>query len=162
DRALDPRLEGLCEQRELAVDDHLAVGDIEGAVGFHPLGFTREDQAIALPAVLDLGEVVAVGRQQLMQACFDLFPGRWPVDLVRNRDAHGCRVVRLSGCRRGQPDNLTTRQPSEVPSVRGGTAWHSAMLSKVWSAATLGIDAVRITIEVDAAQASQPGFTLVG
>src|SRR5213593_511622 len=36
------------------------------------------------------------------------------------------------------------------------------MLSKVWSAATLGIDAVRITIEVDAAQASQPGFTLVG
>src|SRR5437867_197530 len=36
------------------------------------------------------------------------------------------------------------------------------MLSKVWSAATLGIDAVRITIEVDAAQAAQPGFTLVG
>src|SRR5438874_2645611 len=36
------------------------------------------------------------------------------------------------------------------------------MLSKVWSAATLGIDAVRITIEVDAAQASKPGFTLVG
>ena len=29
------------------------------------------------------------------------------------------------------------------------------MLSKVWSAATLGIDAVRITIEVDAAQAAQ-------
>src|SRR6202022_4735342 len=37
-----------------------------------------------------------------------------------------------------------------------------AMLSKVWSAATLGIDAVRITIEVDAAQAAKPGFTLVG
>ncbi|HKB80913.1 MAG TPA: magnesium chelatase domain-containing protein, partial [Thermoanaerobaculia bacterium] len=36
------------------------------------------------------------------------------------------------------------------------------MLSKVWSAATLGIDAVRITIEVDAAQSEQPGFTLVG
>ena len=36
------------------------------------------------------------------------------------------------------------------------------MLAKVGSAATLGIDAVRITIEVDAAQASQPGFTLVG
>src|SRR5438552_2988845 len=36
------------------------------------------------------------------------------------------------------------------------------MLSKVWSAATLEIDAVRITIEVDAAQASKPGFTLVG
>lgn len=36
------------------------------------------------------------------------------------------------------------------------------MLSKVWSAATLGIDAVRITIEVDAAQSAQPGFTLVG
>src|SRR5205085_3351412 len=36
------------------------------------------------------------------------------------------------------------------------------MHSKVWSAATLGIDAVRITIEVDAAQASKPGFTLVG
>ena len=36
------------------------------------------------------------------------------------------------------------------------------MLSKVWSAATHGIDAVRITIEVDAAQAAQPGFTLVG
>lgn len=36
------------------------------------------------------------------------------------------------------------------------------MLSKVWSAATLGIDAVRITIEVDAAQSTQPGFTLVG
>src|SRR2546428_7539519 len=36
------------------------------------------------------------------------------------------------------------------------------MLSKVWSAATHGIDAVRITIEVDAAQAAQPGFALVG
>jgi magnesium chelatase family protein len=36
------------------------------------------------------------------------------------------------------------------------------MLSKVWSAATLGIDAVRIVIEVDARQAHQPGFTLVG
>ncbi len=36
------------------------------------------------------------------------------------------------------------------------------MLSKVWSAATLGIDAVRIIIEVDARQAQQPGFTLVG
>ena len=36
------------------------------------------------------------------------------------------------------------------------------MLSKVWSAATLGIDAVRITIEVDAAQTQKPGFTMVG
>lgn len=36
------------------------------------------------------------------------------------------------------------------------------MLSKVWSAATLGIDAVRIIIEVDARIAQQPGFTLVG
>jgi len=37
------------------------------------------------------------------------------------------------------------------------------MLSKVWSAATLGIDAVRIIIEVDAGSYSaQPGFTLVG
>src|SRR5947207_2974310 len=36
------------------------------------------------------------------------------------------------------------------------------MLAKVWSAATHGIDAVRIVIEVDAAQSSQPGFTLVG
>ncbi|HLJ74589.1 MAG TPA: YifB family Mg chelatase-like AAA ATPase, partial [Thermoanaerobaculia bacterium] len=36
------------------------------------------------------------------------------------------------------------------------------MLSKVWSAATLGIDAVRITIEVDAAQSQQPGFAMVG
>lgn len=36
------------------------------------------------------------------------------------------------------------------------------MLSKVWSAATLGIDAVRITVEVDSAYAQQPGFTLVG
>ncbi len=36
------------------------------------------------------------------------------------------------------------------------------MLSKVWSAATLGIDAVRIVIEVDARNAGQPGFTLVG
>ena len=36
------------------------------------------------------------------------------------------------------------------------------MLSKVWSAATLGIDAVRIIIEVDARMAQQPGFTLVG
>jgi magnesium chelatase family protein len=36
------------------------------------------------------------------------------------------------------------------------------MLSKVWSAATLGIDAVRIIIEVDARNAQQPGFTLVG
>ena len=36
------------------------------------------------------------------------------------------------------------------------------MLSKVWSAATLGIEAVRIIIEVDARKATQPGFTLVG
>lgn len=36
------------------------------------------------------------------------------------------------------------------------------MLSKVWSAATLGIDAVRIVIEVDARPAQQPGFALVG
>ena len=37
------------------------------------------------------------------------------------------------------------------------------MLSKVWSAATLGIDAVRIVIEVDGGGYSQqPGFTLVG
>lgn len=36
------------------------------------------------------------------------------------------------------------------------------MLSKVWSAATLGIDAVRIVIEVDARKAQQPGFTMVG
>lgn len=36
------------------------------------------------------------------------------------------------------------------------------MLSKVWSAATLGIDAVRIVIEVDARPAGQPGFALVG
>src|SRR5258705_7274022 len=36
------------------------------------------------------------------------------------------------------------------------------MLSKVWSAATLGIDAVRIVVEVDARIAEQPGFTLVG
>ncbi|HEX7707757.1 MAG TPA: YifB family Mg chelatase-like AAA ATPase [Thermoanaerobaculia bacterium] len=36
------------------------------------------------------------------------------------------------------------------------------MLAKVWSAATLGIDAVRIVVEVDARSAQQPGFTLVG
>ena len=36
------------------------------------------------------------------------------------------------------------------------------MLSKVCSAATLGIDAVRITVEVDSHGAGQPGFTLVG
>lgn len=37
------------------------------------------------------------------------------------------------------------------------------MLSKVWSAATLGIDAVRIVIEVDGGgYSAQPGFTLVG
>ena len=37
------------------------------------------------------------------------------------------------------------------------------MLAKVWSAATLGIDAVRIVIEVDGGgYAAQPGFKLVG
>ncbi|MEA2491994.1 MAG: magnesium chelatase family protein [Acidobacteriota bacterium] len=36
------------------------------------------------------------------------------------------------------------------------------MLAKVWSAATLGIDAVRIVVEVDVRNAQQPGFTLVG
>lgn len=36
------------------------------------------------------------------------------------------------------------------------------MLAKVWSAATLGIEAVRIVIEVDARNAQQPGFSLVG
>lgn len=36
------------------------------------------------------------------------------------------------------------------------------MLAKVWSAATLGIDAVRIVVEVDAYSAGQPSFTMVG
>ncbi len=36
------------------------------------------------------------------------------------------------------------------------------MLAKVWSAATHGIEAVRIVIEVDARHAQQPGFALVG
>ena len=36
------------------------------------------------------------------------------------------------------------------------------MLSKVCSAATLGIDAVRITVEVDTHGAGQPGFCMVG
>ena len=36
------------------------------------------------------------------------------------------------------------------------------MLSKVLSAATLGIDAFRITIEVDACYGAQPGFNMVG
>jgi magnesium chelatase family protein len=36
------------------------------------------------------------------------------------------------------------------------------MLSKIWSAATLGIDAVRIVIEVDARNSSLPGFVIVG
>jgi magnesium chelatase family protein len=36
------------------------------------------------------------------------------------------------------------------------------MLSKVWSAAPHGIDAVRIVIEVHARNAQQPGFSLVG
>ena len=36
------------------------------------------------------------------------------------------------------------------------------MLSKVCSAATLGIDAVRITVEVDTHGAGQPGFRMVG
>ncbi|HKO57359.1 MAG TPA: YifB family Mg chelatase-like AAA ATPase [Thermoanaerobaculia bacterium] len=37
------------------------------------------------------------------------------------------------------------------------------MLSKIWSAATLGIDAVRIIIEVDSGgHSAQPGFVLVG
>src|SRR3954447_2811830 len=36
------------------------------------------------------------------------------------------------------------------------------MLSKIWSAATLGIDAVRIVIEVNAGNSHQPGFCLVG
>ncbi|HEX7807460.1 MAG TPA: YifB family Mg chelatase-like AAA ATPase [Thermoanaerobaculia bacterium] len=36
------------------------------------------------------------------------------------------------------------------------------MLSKTWGAATCGIDATRIIIEVDARPAQQPGFTMVG
>jgi magnesium chelatase family protein len=36
------------------------------------------------------------------------------------------------------------------------------MLSKVWSAATLGIDAVRIVIEVHVRRAQLPGFVMVG
>lgn len=36
------------------------------------------------------------------------------------------------------------------------------MLAKVWSATTLGIDAVRISVEVNAWPAQQPGFSLVG
>jgi magnesium chelatase family protein len=36
------------------------------------------------------------------------------------------------------------------------------MLTKVWSAATYGIDAVRIIVEVDVVGASMPGFTMVG
>ena len=53
---------------------------------------------------------------------------------------------------------------SEVASDSGLTrVAEPAMLSKIWSAATLGIDAVRIVIEVDAGSyPGQPGFTLVG
>src|SRR5689334_7927107 len=36
------------------------------------------------------------------------------------------------------------------------------MLSKIWSAATLGIDAVGLVIEVDAGHSHPPGFVLVG
>lgn len=36
------------------------------------------------------------------------------------------------------------------------------MLSKVWGAATFGIDAIRISVEVEARPAQQPGFTMVG
>jgi magnesium chelatase family protein len=36
------------------------------------------------------------------------------------------------------------------------------MLAKVWSASTLGIDAVRITVEVDAVECGQPKFIMVG
>ncbi len=36
------------------------------------------------------------------------------------------------------------------------------MLSKVWGAATFGIDAIRIVVEVDARPSQQPGFTMVG
>jgi magnesium chelatase family protein len=36
------------------------------------------------------------------------------------------------------------------------------MLAKVWSAATLGIDAVRITVEVDAVESGLPKFIMVG
>jgi len=36
------------------------------------------------------------------------------------------------------------------------------MLTKVWSAATYGIDAVRIVVEVDVVGAQQPGYTMVG
>jgi magnesium chelatase family protein len=36
------------------------------------------------------------------------------------------------------------------------------MLAKVWSATTLGIEATRIVVEVDARHAQQPGFSLVG
>lgn len=36
------------------------------------------------------------------------------------------------------------------------------MLSKTWGAATCGIDAIRIVVEVDARPAQQPGFTMVG
>jgi len=47
--------------------------------------------------------------------------------------------------------------------VRDFRGSHNAMLSKVWSAATLGIDAVRIVIEVDSGgYSAQPGFSLVG
>src|SRR5688572_7412960 len=59
----------------------------------------------------------------------------------------------------------TLLPPSTVRGIlRAGTSARvaNAMLSKVWSAATCGIDAVRIIIEVDARMAHQPGFTLVG
>lgn len=51
---------------------------------------------------------------------------------------------------------------SEVASERDFRRVANPMLSKVWSAATLGIDAVRIVIEVDGGGTGQPGFTLVG
>src|SRR5512141_511767 len=52
--------------------------------------------------------------------------------------------------------------PAEVSSGRGTSAGRiNAMLSKVLSAATFGIDAVRITVEVDSG-GGLPGFTMVG
>jgi len=46
--------------------------------------------------------------------------------------------------------------------VRDFRGSHPAMLSKVWSAATLGIDAVRIVVEVHARLAELPRFVMVG
>src|SRR5438034_1067097 len=89
DGALHARLERARDQRQFAVDDHLAVGDLHRAAGLESFCRAGEDQPVAFPLMAGLVEVVPVLPEELRDALVDLAPRRFLVRVMGNDDSHG-------------------------------------------------------------------------